>query len=234
MRQILTINGKPLSDFNCFYDGSEWFRKAERMVEMYSVPGRNGDLAIADGRYSNISIPFRCYIKNDFKNSYSNLLDYLAQFEDNYVRIESSEETDIFRQGVFSSEIQPNMWQFNREGTFSLEFNFKPQKWLKSGEIAINIDGTTSLINPTNFTAFPLFELVGTGTINIGSSILTLANNTSTTFIDCEIQDCYEDTINRNPDLTITGDFPTLPKGETEISISGFTSVKIYPRWWKL
>lgn len=233
MRQILTINGKPLSDFNCFYDGSEWFRKAERMVEMYSVPGRNGDLAISDGRYSNISIPFKCYIKNNFRENYSNLLNYLAEFEDNYVRIESSEEPNIYRQGVFSSEIQPKMWQFNREGTFTLEFNIKPQKWLKSGEIAISIDGTATLINPTNFTAFPLIEVVGTGTIEIGDSSLTLANNTSTTFIDCEIQDCYEGAINRNPDLTIVGSFPSLKK-ETDISVSGFTSVKIYPRWWKL
>ena len=234
MRQILTINGKPLSDFNCFYDGSEWFRKPERMIETYSVVGKNGDLAISEGRYSNIEIPFRCFIRDDFKDNYSNLLAYLADNEDNYMRVESNEEPDIYREGLFSSEIQPSMWQFNRNGTFTLEFNFKPQKWLKSGEIGINLLSSNTLMNPTNFTALPLFEVIGTGTLNVGSSTLVLANNTSTTYIDCEMQDCYEGTINRNPDLTITGGFPKLEKGQTTITFSSFTSVKLYPRWWKL
>ena len=89
----------------------------------------------------------------------------------------------------FESEIEPSMWQFNDRGTFTLNFNFKPQKWLKMGENAIEITNTKSIINPTNFDAFPLIELVGTGSITINSSVLTLSANTSTTFIDCEIQD---------------------------------------------
>lgn len=234
MRQILTINNKPLSDFNCFYDGSEWFRKPERMVEMYSVVGKNGDLAVSDGRYSNISIPFRCYIRENFKDNFSNLLDYLAENEDNYVRVESNEQPDVYRLGLFSSEIQPSMWQFNRNGTFTLELNFKPQKWLKMGEIGIELESSQTILNPTSFAALPLFEVVGTGTLNVNSSVLVLANNTSTTMIDCEMQDCYEGVINRNPDLTITGGFPSLKKGENVISFTGFSSVKLIPRWWKL
>ena len=231
MIQILTINNKPLTDFNCWYDGQNWFRKPDKMVDMYSVIGKNGDLIISQDKYSNISIPFSCFIKDNFKENYSNLLQYLGQF-DGYMRIESNEEPDVFRMGAFTSEIQPNMTQFNRGGIFTLEFNFKPQKYLKSGEIAI--EGDSELLNPTNFTALPLIEVVGTGTVQINDSILTLANNTSTTFIDCEIQDCYEGSINRNPDLTITNGFPKLVKGLNVIEQSGFTSFKLYPRWWKL
>ena len=133
----------------------------------------------------------------------------------------------------FESQIEPSMWQFNDRGTFTLNFNFKPQKWLKMGENAIEINNTKSLINPTNFNAFPLIEVVGTGSITINSSVLTLSANTSTTFIDCEIQDAYEGNINRNGDLAIVGGFPVLTQ-ENTITVSGFTSCKIYPRWWRL
>lgn len=133
----------------------------------------------------------------------------------------------------FESQIEPDMWQFNDRGTFTLNFNFKPQKWLKMGENAIEINNTKSLINPTNFNAYPLIEVVGTGSITINSSVLTLSQNTSTTFIDCEIEDCWEDSINRNGDLSVVGGFPVLT-ATNNISVSGFTSVKLYPRWWRL
>lgn len=230
--ETLTFGNISLSDYQCFYDGSQLWRKPQKVINTYSVVGRSGDLLISDDRYSNITRPFECHIRKDWARNYNSLINDLHAIE-GYARLETTEEPEVYMMASFYDEIEPSMWQFNERGTFTLNFDCKPQKWLKQGENAIEVTSTKSLINPTNFNAFPLLEVVGTGQVTINSSVLTLSANTSTTFIDCELQDCWEGSINRNGDLTITGGFPVLTK-ENLITVSGFTSFKIYPRWWRL
>ena len=231
MKCNLTINQKPLSDYGVYFDYSEGFKTPEREYNAYSVIGRNGDLLISKERYKNNHIELECYIESNFVQNYANLINYLHTL-DGYCRLEVSNEPDVYMMACLEGEIEPKAYN-NDFGEFTLKFNCKPQKYLKSGEIAIPIT-TNTLYNSTSQIAKPLIEVAGTGTINFNSSILVLANNTSTTFIDCEIQDCYEGIINRNPDLTITGAFPVLAIGENSISATGFSSVKLYPRWWRL
>lgn len=229
---IITFNGRSFHDFNTFWDGAELFTIPSKDVQFFTVPGRNGDLSISNGRYNNIERNVNCFIRENFVDNYNNLINFLM-VQEGYKRFESTKEPDVFQMAQFISQIEPTTGAFLKYGSFTLTFNFKPQKWLKSGENAIEIGSSISLVNPTSQNALPLIQVVGTGSITINSSVLTLANNTSTTVIDCESQDCYEGTINRNSDLTITGGFPVLTK-ENEISVSGFTSVKLTPRWWRL
>lgn len=235
MKQILTINGKPLSDFATYYDGSEWWRIPTKEVENISIPGKSGDLTIDGHRFSNIPIPFNCYIHKDFPRNYSNLVNYLMSLT-GYQRIESSEEPDVFRMGQIKTEIKPEMGQFNYRGQFSIEIDFEPQKWLKIGENSITVNGSEELVNPTAFNANPTFYVQGTGTITVNGNNTVLANNTGTTVIDCGAQNVYEGTINRNSDITLTDNaFPVLMPGTNTVSYSGaITSLVVVPNWWKL
>ena len=230
--QTLTFGDINFSDYGCFYDGSQFWRKPEKVADYYSVPGRNGDLIISENRYSNVERPIRCYINGNWQQNYVALVDALSAI-DGYARLETTEEPDVYMMASLTSEIQPSMWEFNERGTFTLNFNFKPQKWLKSGENRIEIDPSRTIVNPTSFDAYPLIEVEGTGSITINSSVLTLSTNTSTTIIDCELQDAYEGSINRNGDLTIVGGFPVLTDTNV-ISMAGFQTCYIYPRWWRL
>ena len=231
MQKTLTFDGINLLDYSCWFDGSDSFRIPEKQYEFFEVVGRNGDLAISHDRYSNIDISFNCFINKEFRKNFIALINDLSAVN-GYGRLETSDEPDVFRMGMFVSDVQPSLWQAD-QGSFHLTFNCKPQKWLKSGESAVTINSSTTLINPCRMPSKPLIEVVGTGSITINSSTLTLATNTGTTMIDCDLEDAYEGTINRNPDLTVTGGFPVLVS-ENEVSYSGFTSVKIYPRWWRL
>ena len=231
MKCTITFNNIPFSNFGVYFDYSEAFKTPEREYNSYSVIGRSGDLLISRERYKNRTIKLDCFIDENFEENYRNLVNYLHAI-DGYCRLETSNEPDVFMMACLDGEIEPKVYN-NDFGEFTLKFNCKPQKYLKTGEIAIPIT-TNILFNSTSQIAKPLIEVVGTGTINFNSNVLVLANNTSTTYIDCEIQDCYEGTINRNSDLTITGAFPVLATGINNISTSGFTSVKLYPRWWRL
>lgn len=228
----LTFNDISLIDYQCFYDYSQAFRTPTKLMDMFHIEGRNGDLSISQNSYSNITIPFNCHIRKDFNENYYALVNDLTSVE-GYGRLETSEEPDIYRLGIFDTNLEPDMWQLNHRGTFTLNFNCKPQKYLKSGEKPIYIDGSAVVLNQTKMDAKPLIEVSGTGTITINDSVLTLDTNTGITTIDCDMQDAYEGTINRNGNLTVVNGFPVLNSGENEVSVSGCT-INLIPRWWRL
>lgn len=234
MKQILTVSGKPLSDFSTFYDGSEWWRVPQKDVQFITIPGRSGDLTIDGNRFMNISIPFNCYIHKDFGRNFSDLVNYLSSLT-GYQRIESNEEPDVFRMGQIVADIQPNMGQFNRRGTFTVEINFEPQKWLKSGEMPIEVNNSITLHNPTMKKALPKLFVTGTGTVRINNSTITVNQNTGVLVIDCESGNAYEGTINRNNDVEYSNnEIPVLNPGDNGIDFTGVTSLSVVPRWWKI
>ena len=85
------------------------------------------------------------------------------------------------------------------------------------------------------FDAKPLIRVYGVGELGIGSETITITKGaTEYIDIDCDIQDCYEGLENRNGLVSLT-DFPTLPSGNTGITLgTGITKVEITPRWWTL
>ena len=228
----LTYNNVSFSTFNTFWDGSELFITPEKDVTFFEVPGKNGDLTISNNRFKNKSVPINCFIRENFKQNYSDLVNFLYS-QEGYQRLETSKEPDIYMMAAFVSAIEPDTGAFLKYGNFTLNFNLKPQKWLKSGETGISISSGDTVNNPTLFNALPLIEVNGTGTITINDSILELAQNTSTVYIDCEIQDAYEGTINRNSDLTITNGFPVLKPGNNNVVVEG-CSINLIPRWWRV
>lgn len=232
MYDVLTFNGVSFADYGTFYDSSQIFITPEKQTEFFEIPGRSGDLSISQNRFANVSIPYNCFIRRNFIENYTNLMNYLLS-QDGYGRLENTREADVYRMAQFVSETQPDTGAFLKYGSFTLTFNCKPQKWLKSGENAIYVDSSVTLMNPTQFDAKPLIEVTGTGTITINNTPMVLDTNTSVTYIDCDMQDAYEGTINRNPNLTVSSGFPVLSPGENVVTVNGCT-INIIPRWWRL
>lgn len=232
MYDILTFNGVSFADYGTYYDSSQIFATPEKQVEFFEVVGRNGDLSISQDRYKNINIPYNCFIRQNFIENFNNLMNFLLS-QEGYQRLENTKEPDIYRMAQYVNELEPDTGAFLKYGNFTLNFNCKPQKWLKSGENPIPITNSAIVLNPTLFNAKPLIEVSGVGSIQIGSSILTLDTNTGTTIIDCDMQNAYEGSINRNSNLTIQNGFPVLVSGENQVSVSGCT-INLIPRWWRL
>lgn len=229
---ILTFNDVSFADFNTYYDSSQIFITPQKEITFYEIVGRSGDLSISNDRYKNVVIPYDCFIRQNFIENHSNLMNFLLS-QNGYKRLENTKEPDIFRMAQFVEEVKPNTGAFLKYGNFTLNFNCKPQKWLKSGENAISIDDSEIILNPTNFGAKPMLLVSGTGTIQINESVLTLNQNTGITTIDCDIQDAYQEGINRNGDLEVQNGFPVLKSGTNNVSVNGCT-IDLIPRWWKL
>ena len=118
----------------------------------------------------------------------------------------------------------------HRAATFEIGIKYQPERWLKNGEIPITVKSGSTLINPTMFTACPVIEIHGSGTLLIGSTSITVASGADDHItLDCVNHLAYEGTVNRGNLITLT-DWPLLD-GPTAIKYTGIKSVVIIPNW---
>lgn len=177
MRGTIIYDGVDLSQFGVYYDGSKEYDKPTKDMERVSIPGRNGDVFLPNDRWSNIPIVFNCYIKDDFQYNYSELVAFLNS-RSGYKVLETSGHPDVYREAMFVSAVAPAMGQFNKTGTFDIEFDCKPQRFLKSGLQTVEISGGSGTItNPTFFESSPLLTVYGAGTIGINDETITIRDD---------------------------------------------------------
>lgn len=235
MREYFVFAGIPSMDFDIWCSGWETLPFPSRDVETVKVPGRNGTLSLDNGRYENVPVRYKCYIQGDFTGKYRGFLNFLSRNR-GYWRLEDTYHPDEYRLGQITAEISPEVSQHLIDGHFTVEFDCKPQRFLKSGERPETLPGSgAAFFNPTQFRALPLIRVYGTGTLTVGGESLRITAADGYTDLDCDIQEAFKDGMNCNGNLTlITGGFPVLEPGANTVTYSGFSGVQIVPRWWTL
>ena len=121
-------------------------------------------------------------------------------------------------------------------GTFTVEFDCKPQRFLKSGERPIEFTTSGSKLFNKWMPAKPLVKVYGSGsgTLTFGGRTINISSIDSYVMLDCETQNAYKETSNKNSTVSISR-YPELLNGENIISwTGGITKVEITPRWWVL
>lgn len=225
--------GKRSRDFGIYISGSGTFNVPERDMETVSVPGRNGELLIDNGRFKNINITYPVYIHELFYILSGAAKAWLLS-RTGYARLEDTYNPDTYRMGIFTGPIDFDMRFQNWGGECNLVFNCKPQRFLKIGNEIVESTGPVTLYNPTAFVALPLIRVYGTaGTLIAGNRIMQISEIDEYIDIDSDIQNAFKGTQNCNG--KISGSFPELPAGQMGISFSGgITKIKIKPRWWTI
>ena len=233
-----TFAGRSSREFGILINeaGSMW-NSPERDSEAVQVPGRNGDLVIDNGRWQNTTGQYVCGIGVNFRENFRAFRAFLASVI-GYSRLEDSWHPDEFRLARLTGALEPQLFKNGLTGEFTVEFEAKPQRFLKAGETPQELTSSATLTNNTLYTAKPLLRVYGTGTFTIGNISMKINAASSYTDIDCDIGECYKDTyaINCNGNVELTsGDFPTLKPGNTGITLgSGITKIIVTPRWWTL
>lgn len=236
MINFLTFAGKSTNDFGIWISGEATYGAPERNVQTQEVPGRNGELLFDMGNFKNIAVKYPAAIKEDMPNKFSDFINFAAS-QIGYQRLEDTYHPYEYRMARFKSKMSVETAGYmNRSGQFTLEFDCKPQRFLKSGEEAIEFTGSGMLYNRTQFESKPLLRVYGTGagTVSIGSETITISAISSYVDIDCEIMDAYKGAVNCNGNVSFTDDI-VLKAGENNIAKTGnITKVVITPRWWIL
>lgn len=234
VKHFLTIDGKSTEDFNTWISGGGTYNSPERDVDTIEVAGRNGDLVIDNGRYRNIEVEYECFITERFGYNIHALRAYLGSLI-GYKRLCDTYHPDVYRMALFSAGVDVKTTARNLAGEFTLSFNCKPQRFLVSGEMPVSFTEDGTIMNFTSFEAKPLLRVYGTGTIGVGSETITITTADEYTDIDCDLMDAYKGSTNCNANITLdSGSFPTLPSGESGVTLDGVTQIDIYPRWYTL
>ena len=235
-KHYIRYAGKDLNEFGLVFSGNETHGTPSRDISNLSVPGKNGDITIDNGRWNNINVVYRTGIKKPVEKNLQDLRNFLMS-QIGYQRLEDSYSPDTYRLGVYTGEFRPTLYAMSRVGEVTLNFNCKPQRYLKEGENEIEITSSGATIhNPTYTSAKPLVRVYGTGTIAIGDQTIKINSSYGYTDIDCEIMDAFYGSSNCNNKITLqSGSFFTLEPGDNGITFtSGITKVIITPRWWIL
>lgn len=242
---IVKYNNVSTTDLGLIVQAIPDYDFSEKDITFEHIRGRNGDLIINDSSFKNITRTY--YLAKVFRRgerfvaSSNAIVDWLHS-ANNYVRLEDSYEPEYYRLAIFKD--QGSMRNYYDEATtFEVNFECKPQKWLKVGDEPITIDSTAKEFNnPTNYDSLPIIEFDVTPNdhvlLHIGNQTVELlpTGNSDHIIIDCENMECYSSTNNYNKYLKLNADeFPTLTKrSKTSVSIQNGSNATIKPRWWTL
>ena len=154
-----------------------------------------------------------------------------------YVRIEDTYHPEEYRIGIPAGGLEIDTEAAGKIGRFTVQFNCKPQRFLKTGEISTRYTEGTKLFNPTGYPARPLIRICGHGSLGIGEDTVTIRSHSFDYIdLDCETCDASCGSLNANGSVVLSGDdYPVLKAGTTGIVLgNGITAVEIAPRWWML
>ena len=231
----ITWAGVPLSTVtNVLIENAPETNRPARKVDRYEVPGRNGDIVVAQDAWENVPRTYDLVAYGgDYNQMTSALMEWLYA-PSGYQRLEDSFDALVYRL-AYVSEATDIENLVNENGRCTVSFKCDPRRFLKTGESAVTLSGTGTITNPTRFTAKPVITVSGSGngTIECGGNTITIAGIYDGMTIDCEQMDAYAGTTNLNN--LVSGSFPVIPGGEQTITITGgITSISVVPNWWTL
>ena len=226
----------------------------ERDVERVEIPGRDGDLLLDNKRFRNVDVEYDCYIMPpsgvSLAQACSTIKGWLYGGGAGYKTLQDTYDATHFRNAAYMGRYEVEEWA--REiGHVPIIFTCLPFKRTTIGQTAVTLSAAGNVTNPETFESLPLIRVNGSGAgvLSVGSYIVNVIAIDSYVDIDCEAQNAFKGTVNKNADITLpAAGFPRLKAGvvgtnnqivtaqsQTAISWSGgITSVAITPRWWTL
>lgn len=235
---FIIYNGRSSEDFHVLVQHPPVYEFPARDYTLTHVPGRNGDIITDNEGWKNVKRTYDVAIdarQYGYTTTMGEFVSWLSSGK-GYSRLEDSYEPDYYRLATFydAGSISNILRQ---AGIVDLQFDCKPQRYLKIGETPVAFSTNGKITNLTAFNANPTIVVHGSGrgVIYIGPEhIITINTITDGMVIDGMIQDVYKGTTNLNNSVSFTK-FPVLGTGETNITFSGgITSIEIIPNWWTL
>ena len=152
--KALYFNGVNSKEYGVYITGEAVYNAPERDVEVITVPGRNGAFVRDNGRFENILVTYPAGIfgdkQSEFAEGISAFRNALCSAK-GYCRLTDEYNPDEYREAVYKSGLEVSPVQMGRAGEFSITFECKPQRFLKSGENKQALD-LTNWANLTSVT----------------------------------------------------------------------------------
>lgn len=235
-----TYNGISSADMGIRIQSKSIYSAPKYDISSVSIPGRDGELLVPSGRFSNATVSYTCFVPAKSIDALGEKLTaikaWLYTEPDRYHILTDSYDTLFFRKAVISNKLDIGE-QCRKIGTFTITFSCYPFRYSNDGQRKIESTEAVTLINPYPFKAKPYIKVNGRGegTLIIQSEgsnkIWYFKTLNGYTECDSEQMNFYHDTQSKND--TVSGDgFPILNPGRNTISFEGaIESIEIVPRW---
>ena len=138
-------NGVSSLDMGLRIESKNVFSAPEYDVTFQSIPGRNGDLILPNGRYPNVQVTYSVFLPAK----------------------SIAEDTVYTRKAVYSGSLDIED-QLNRIGVFTVSFSCHPFRYSVAGTDPITLTQSGSTVtNPESFESLPILTLTGEGTVTL-------------------------------------------------------------------
>ena len=179
MQNSIIFGGIDSADFGIYIGGEGVFNAPKRAVEMVTVPGRSGDIAIDQGHYENIEVTYSAF---NYEEDLATFAQRLSDFRNaltsqiGYQQLSDTFHPNEYRMALFVDGLEIDPIKYNTASTFEIKFDCKPQRWLANGATAITVSDGQTLNNPTPYDAEPLLAVEGYGTISFNGYEINLTD----------------------------------------------------------
>ena len=211
--------------------------RSAQKIDVFSVPGRDGDIIMPQGAWENQIQEYECWIGDGDATAAANELVAWLFTKNGYQELSDGWEPNEYRLAYLSEPLEiENL--MSKVGSVTLSFSCVPKRFLNSGKTVTTLNATGSITNPTAFTSKPLLKVTNSGVINgtlaCGGNTLGISANVTQMYIDCETCQAYSIDGTTFYNSMVSGKFPVIPSGTQTFSITGgITSVEITPRWFR-
>ena len=141
---LIVWGGVASTDYGMVVSQAPAYDKPTRRVEAVTVPGRNGSILFDEGAFSDTTRTYNVFITEDMAHSVPlsdrvNALTAWLFSNVGYTRLEDNFEPDVFRLAYYSggNDVTNELMQY---GESELTFTCRPERFLKSGTTAIEVD----------------------------------------------------------------------------------------------
>lgn len=216
----------------------------KRKMERFKVPGRSGDVLFFEEAWENVRQRYDIYLsaeKAGLPFVSAQVVRWLQH--DGYAELMDIYDRETFRLAAFigPADLQNTLNEFGRA---TIEFDCKPQRFLKSGKQFRPLRSGDVLVNPTGYTASPLIRMPQGGTVSItvinGDTVTSFGFNpgyAGEIIFDSEEKEAYHPGgTAENLNSHVTGEYIMLRPGSTQFIVSSpfDNPVEIAPRWFEL
>ena len=235
-----TYNGIRSSDLGLRIESKDVFSAPGYDTSFQSIPGRNGDLILPNGRYPNVQVAYSVFLPaktlSELADKITAVKAWLYTEPDRYHILKDTYDAAYFRKAVYSSKLDIED-ELNRIGVFTVSFSCLPFRYSEAGQNETVVESGGALLNPAPFSSAPYIRLEGggKGTLTIQSAnaneIWNFTGIDGYIEIDSEQMNFYKGAEPKNDTVTGSG-FPMLHPGKNTLSYSGgITKATVIPRW---
>ena len=231
---MFTYKGVRSDEMHLRVENSLGFDSPARDVDLVSVPGRDGDLVMDNGRFESVVRSFACRLEapdgGDVEAVIARIHDWLGTDVRYHDFTWAGDRDFVYRAMVEGSMASQRV--LARYARSTINFRLHPVKYLVSSLNERQVASGANVVNPYHVAARPVIRVVGSGNvrINIGQQVLDLRNVDRGITVDCETQTVTS----FNGEFTefdkMFSPFPVLNPGNNSITFSGNFQVFVTPR----